>query len=93
MPGLRKVTETGMGALGHADPVAWQAMQDVMHAKIAHRNVSRNLARAREDGQVVTSLALCRDQMRIEAHGNEAVAVCGRVAGEKATVAALRFAE
>lgn len=91
MSGLRKVTVTGKGVMGRPDPVAWQAMQDVMNTGIAHRNVSMSLAQAREDGQVVTSLELCREQMRIEARGNEAVAVCSRVAGGDASLAALRF--
>jgi len=83
--------ETGKGLLGRPDPVAWQAMQDVMSLKTFHSRLTRNLKQARDDGNVVMSIGLCRAQMACEQEANEAIAVCGRIAGSEAVKASLEI--
>lgn len=81
--------EPSRGVLGKTDPVAWCSMTDVMHAKARYVGLRKSLDQARNDGQVVTSLALCRDMMQAEAEGNVAIEVCNRMAGGDATAAAM----
>lgn len=79
------------GVLGRPDPVVWQAMQDVMIASSKYAHITKSLADAHQQGNVELSIALCREQLMCEQSGNEAIAVCTRVGGERASQAALRF--
>ena len=81
--------EPSTGVIGHADPVAWAAMTDVMHKTARYVALRKSLEQARNDGLVATSLALCRDMMQAEAEGNVAIEVCNRMAGGEATAAAM----
>lgn len=68
------------------DAVKWNAMANVMLSIGRHARLSRDLKRARTEGNVALSLNLCRAHIASESAVSEAVEVCGRLAGDELTL-------